>query len=69
MASAPMECYSNDKLVPTIREFFSHYPQLSHCGAETLAELLHAKRFLRYRPTVPRVEVALLILDVERGEA
>ncbi len=69
MRSAPMECYSTDSLVPTVRELLSHHPQASYCGAETLAELLYTKYFLRYRPAVSRVEAVLEVLDAERGQA
>ncbi len=66
---APTACYSTDKLVLTIREFFSHHPEASHCGMETLVELLYARHFLRYRPAVSRVEAALEVLNVERSGA
>jgi len=60
---------TREDVVPALRELFSQHPATAYRSPDTLARLLWMLRYLSYRPSSFEVEVALEVLDVERGAA
>ena len=52
-------------VLSALRDLLSAHPELSHCGTETLAELLREEHFLSYCPLAFEVEVVREALAVE----
>ncbi len=62
---APFLIVHDRDVLPAVRELISNNPEAAHYGAETVAGLLHAKRFLPGPPAIFAVEAALEALAVE----
>lgn len=65
---APLLIVHDPDVLPAVRELFSSSLEAADCGAEAIARLLYAKRFLSYRPATVQVEAVLEVLRLDSGE-